>query len=476
MNVGRDNAARIRHNLALCTSRCRNAVLYDNADHPQGIHMTLQFNELGLAAPLTQAVADAGYENTTLVQAQAIPAALAGKDLLVSAQTGSGKTAAFLLPSMQKLLARSEKPGKGPRVLVLTPTRELAQQVEKNAQQYGEKMRWLRTVTLVGGTSYGLQSRLLARPIDIVVATPGRLMDHMRQGRIDFSRLEVLVLDEADRMLDMGFIDDIEHIIKATPADRQTLMFSATLDGTIGALAQRMTRNPERIEIARVDDGGVIEEHLMYCDDARHKERILDAVLRDSGYEQCVIFTATKVGAEELADKLDEQGYSAACLHGDMPQGWRNRTLNALRNGRTKILVATDVAARGIDVPAISHVINYDLPKQAEDYVHRIGRTGRAGRDGMAITLAEVRDHHKVRKIEQYLQRTLPEGVIEGMEPTRRIPRGNGKGRSGGGGNGQRHHHKKPHGQGQGNNARHGRKPNAQGRQGGGGGRPQSYR
>ena len=435
--------------------------------------MTLQFNELGLAPVLTQAVADAGYETTTLVQAQAIPAALAGKDLLVSAQTGSGKTAAFLLPSMHKLLERSEKPGKGPRVLVLTPTRELAQQVEKNAQVYGEKMRWLRTVTLVGGTSYGLQSRLLARPIDIVVATPGRLMDHMRQGRIDFSRLEVLVLDEADRMLDMGFIEDIEHIIKATPADRQTLMFSATLDGTIGTLAQRMTRNPERIEIARVDEGGIISEHLMYCDDGRHKDRVLDAVLRESGYEQCVIFTATKVGAEELADKLEEQGYSAACLHGDMPQGWRNRTLNSLRTGRTKILVATDVAARGIDVPAISHVINYDLPKQAEDYVHRIGRTGRAGRDGMAITLVDVREYHKVRRIEQYLKRTLPEGVIEGLEPTRRIPRGNGggKGRT----DGQRHHHKKP--QGQGNNARQGqgRKPNAQGRQGGGG-RPQSYR
>lgn len=429
--------------------------------------MTSKFDELGLASVLTQAVASAGYENTTLVQAQAIPAALAGKDLLVSAQTGSGKTAAFLLPSLQKLLTRSEKPGKGPRILVLTPTRELAQQVEKNAMLYGEKMRWLRTVTLVGGTSYGMQSRLLSRPIDLVVATPGRLMDHMRQGRIDFSRLEVLILDEADRMLDMGFIEDIEHIIKATPASRQTMMFSATLDGTVGALAQRMTRNPERIEIARVDDGGVIEEHLMYCDDTRHKDRLLDAILKDSGYEQCIIFTATKVGAEELADKLDEQGLAAACLHGDMPQGWRNRTLNSLRNGRTKILVATDVAARGIDVPTITHVINYDLPKQAEDYVHRIGRTGRAGRDGMAITLSDVREHHKVRRIEQYLQRTLPEGVIDGLEPTRRIPRGgsgNGKRRSN---NSGEQRHKKQHG--------HGRKPPTNHR-GSGGRKPEQRR
>ena len=329
--------------------------------------MSLHFTDLHLDKPLTDALLEAGYDTPTPVQLQTIPQALQGHDLMASAQTGSGKTAAFLLPTLQKLLQRSDKPGKGPRALVLTPTRELAQQVEKSAQVYGKNMPWLRTVTLVGGTSFGQQIRALGRPIDIIVATPGRLMDHMRQGRIDFSRLEVLILDEADRMLDMGFIDDIETIVAATPAERQTLLFSATWDGIVGKLAQRLTRDPQKIEVARMDDHGKIDEQLLYCDDLRHKNRLLDHILRDANIDQCVIFTATKVMSEQLADELYEKGFSASCLHGDMPQGWRNRTLMDLRKGRIKILVATDVAARGIDVPTISHVINYDLPKQAED-------------------------------------------------------------------------------------------------------------
>jgi superfamily II DNA/RNA helicase len=382
------------------------------------------FSELGLTPELTSALETSGFTTPTAVQAEAIPAAIAGRDLLVSAQTGSGKTAAFLLPGMVKLAQRSTGKGMGPRILVLTPTRELAQQVEKNATEYGVNLRWLRTVCLVGGASFGYQVRAMSRPIDIMVATPGRLMDHMRQGRIDFSRLEMLVLDEADRMLDMGFIEDIETIVRATPESRQTVLFSATLDGTIGKLAQKLTRDPLRIEIARAETGGNIEEHLLYADDGRHKERLLDHILKEAGFDQAVIFTATKVGSEELADKLSDLGYSAACLHGDMPQNWRNRTLNDLRRGRIRVLVATDVAARGIDVPTITHVINYDLPKQAEDYVHRIGRTGRAGRDGVAITLAETKEYHRVRRIEQYLKRQIVEGVIEGMEPTRRPPKG----------------------------------------------------
>ena len=399
--------------------------------------MSLHFTDLHLDKPLTDALLEAGYDTPTPVQLQTIPQALQGHDLMASAQTGSGKTAAFLLPTLQKLLQRSDKPGKGPRALVLTPTRELAQQVEKSAQVYGKNMPWLRTVTLVGGTSFGQQIRALGRPIDIIVATPGRLMDHMRQGRIDFSRLEVLILDEADRMLDMGFIDDIETIVAATPAERQTLLFSATWDGIVGKLAQRLTRDPQKIEVARMDDHGKIDEQLLYCDDLRHKNRLLDHILRDANIDQCVIFTATKVMSEQLADELYEKGFSASCLHGDMPQGWRNRTLMDLRKGRIKILVATDVAARGIDVPTISHVINYDLPKQAEDYVHRIGRTGRAGRHGLAITFAEVNEYVKVHKIERYLNRKLPEMAIEGMEPTRKRggakPAGNGRGRSFGG-------------------------------------------
>ena len=392
--------------------------------------MSLSFSDLKLQSPLLTALAAAGYEQPTPVQLESIPAALANHDLMVSAQTGSGKTAAFLLPTLQKMIKRSEKPGKGPRALVLTPTRELAQQVEKNAQIYGKNMPWLRSVTLVGGTSFGQQIRALSRPIDLIVATPGRLMDHMRQGRIDFSRLEVLILDEADRMLDMGFIDDIETIVAATPAERQTLLFSATWDGMVGKLAQKLTNQPEKIDIAREEKQGKIDEHLLYCDDSRHKNRLLDFILRDTSIDQAVIFTATKAMSEQLADRLYENGFSANCLHGDMPQGWRNRTLMDLRKGRIKILVATDVAARGIDVPTITHVINYDLPKQAEDYVHRIGRTGRAGRTGLAITFAEVNEYVKVHKIERYLNRKLPEQTIDGMEPTRkRVSKPTGRGR-----------------------------------------------
>ena len=382
--------------------------------------MSLKFDALQLDPAILRALQSAGYDSPTPVQAQAVPAALAGRDLMASAQTGSGKTAAFLLPALQKMIRRSDKPGKGPRVLVLTPTRELAMQVEKNAQLYAQNMKWLRSATLVGGAGFGFQIKALSRPIDLIVATPGRLMDHMRAGRIDFDRLEMLVLDEADRMLDMGFIDDIKTIVAATPASRQTLLFSATWDGEVGKLARNLTKNPEVIEIERVDEQGKIEEQLLYCDDKNHKNRLLDHILRDANIDQCVIFTATKSMSEQLADELYEKGFAANCLHGDMPQGWRNRTLNDLRRGRTKILVATDVAARGIDVPTITHVINYDLPKQAEDYVHRIGRTGRAGRTGIAISFADAREYMLVHKIERYLGRKLPETAIPGMEPTRK--------------------------------------------------------
>ena len=382
--------------------------------------MSLKFDALQLDPAILRALQSAGYDSPTPVQAQAVPAALAGRDLMASAQTGSGKTAAFLLPALQKMIRRSDKPGKGPRVLVLTPTRELAMQVEKNAQLYAQNMKWLRSATLVGGAGFGFQIKALSRPIDLIVATPGRLMDHMRAGRIDFDRLEVLVLDEADRMLDMGFIDDIKTIVAATPDSRQTLLFSATWDGEVGKLARNLTKNPEVIEIERVDEQGKIEEQLLYCDDKNHKNRLLDHILRDANIDQCVIFTATKAMSEQLADELYEKGFAANCLHGDMPQGWRNRTLNDLRRGRTKILVATDVAARGIDVPTITHVINYDLPKQAEDYVHRIGRTGRAGRTGIAISFADAREYMLVHKIERYLGRKLPETAIPGMEPTRK--------------------------------------------------------
>lgn len=395
--------------------------------------MSIKFADLNLDKNILSAVSSEGYESPTPIQAQAIPSALEGRDIMASAQTGSGKTAAFLLPTLQRLTKRSEKPGKGPRALVLTPTRELAAQVEKNALAYAKNMRWFRTVSIVGGASFGYQTRALSKPVDLIVATPGRLMDLMQSGKVDFTRLEVLILDEADRMLDMGFIDDIETIVEATPTDRQTLLFSATWDGAVGKLARKLTKNPEVVEVERVDDQGKIEEQLLYCDDMRHKNRLLDHILRDANIDQCVIFTSTKAMTEVIADELYEKGFAANCLHGDMPQGWRNRTLMDLRKGRCKILVATDVAARGIDVPTITHVINYDLPKQAEDYVHRIGRTGRAGRTGIAITFAEVNEYVKVHKIEKYIGRKLPELTIEGMEPTRKRKSASGKPKGKGG-------------------------------------------
>ena len=395
--------------------------------------MSIKFADLNLDKNILSAVRSEGYEGPTPIQAQAIPFALEGRDIMASAQTGSGKTAAFLLPTLQRLTKRSEKPGKGPRALVLTPTRELAAQVEKNALAYAKNMCWFRTVSIVGGASFGYQTRALSKPVDLIVATPGRLMDLMQSGKVDFARLEVLILDEADRMLDMGFIDDIETIVEATPTDRQTLLFSATWDGAVGKLARKLTKNPEIIEVERVDDQGKIEEQLLYCDDMRHKNRLLDHILRDANIDQCVIFTSTKAMTEVIADDLYEKGFAANCLHGDMPQGWRNRTLMDLRKGRCKILVATDVAARGIDVPTITHVINYDLPKQAEDYVHRIGRTGRAGRTGIAITFAEVNEYVKVHKIEKYIGRKLPELTVEGMEPTRKRKSAGGKPKGKGG-------------------------------------------
>ncbi|MEO1766167.1 DEAD/DEAH box helicase [Thiobacter aerophilum] len=387
----------------------------------------MTFAQLGLDQALLNALTAAGYQTPTAVQAQTIPAALEGHDLLVSSHTGSGKTAAFLLPGLQRLLEPSAAAGNGPRMLVLTPTRELALQVEKAARTYGQHMRRLRTACLVGGSPYGLQLKALSQPVDIVIATPGRLMDHMERGRIDFARLQTLVLDEADRMLDMGFIDDIEAIVRATPATRQTLLFSATLDGVVGNLARRLTKNPKRIEIATTDGARAnIEQRLMFADNAHHKSRLLDHLLRDAALGQAVVFVATKRGAEELADRLRDQGFASAALHGDMQQRERNRTLDHLRRGTTQILVATDVAARGIDVAGISHVINFEPPRQAEDYVHRIGRTGRAGRSGVAITLAAPEERRMIREIERFTGARLAVSAIPGLEPKPHTERSGG--------------------------------------------------
>ncbi|QGE30689.1 DEAD/DEAH box helicase [Bordetella holmesii] len=393
----------------------------------------MSFEDLGLAPSILSALQTAGFTEPTPVQAAAIPRALAGADLMVSSQTGSGKTAAFMLPALNRVADMSPNKGVGVQILVLTPTRELALQVADATAAYGANLPGLRATTVVGGVPYGAQLKALSRRVDVLVATPGRLIDHLKAGRVKLNTVHTLVLDEADRMLDMSFIEDIETIIERLPESRQTLLFSATLDGSVARLAEKMMRSPERIEISgHRDKHANITQSLLYADDSSHKLRLLDHLLRDTRLDQAIVFTSTKRGADELADRLAEQGFAAAALHGDMNQRQRTRTLTQLQRGQVRVLVATDVAARGIDVQGISHAVNFDLPLQAEDYVHRIGRTGRAGRDGLAYTLAVHSERHKVRRIEHYIGQTIAPETIAGLEPQRTARPSSGGPRFGG--------------------------------------------
>ncbi len=405
----------------------------------------MSFDTLGLAEPLVRALSVAGYTEPTSVQAEAIPAAMSGTDLMVSSRTGSGKTASFMLPALMRVLALRESepkpapmprndgprgPGfergprgprfvpQGPSVLVLAPTRELALQVAKAASDYGRYIPGLRVATVVGGVPYGAQLRALSGPLDILIATPGRLLDHLGAGKLPLGRVGFFVLDEADRMLDMGFIDDIHAIAEALPQQRQTVMFSATFSGPAGRLAEELLREPRRIEVAsHTETHADIEQRLHWADDLRHKNALLDHILTTREVDQALVFTSTQRDAEVLATRLAEMGHQVDALHGGMPQGRRNRVLDQLRNRRLRVLVATDVAARGIDVKTISHVINYGLPMKEEDYVHRIGRTGRAGRTGLAVTLAERRDFGMVQRIQRFTTQRIPAATITGLEP-----------------------------------------------------------
>lgn len=395
----------------------------------------MSFESLNLHPSILRAIEEAGYTSPTPIQSQAIPEVISGRDLLASAQTGTGKTAAFTLPALNLLATPHESKSRGPRILVLVPTRELAAQVNESARKYGKYIR-ARTVSIVGGMPYPLQNKLLSQPLDILVATPGRFIDHLERGRIDVSRLQMLILDEADRMLDMGFMPDVERICEALPAERQTLLFSATLDGNIGRIARDILKDPKTIEIAQQKEKHAnIEQRLHFVDDMTHKNKLLEHLLIAPEVNQTIIFTSTKRHADVLAEDLYAAGHKTAALHGDMTQGARNRTLTKLRHGDVKVLVATDVAARGIDVAGISHVINYDLPKFAEDYVHRIGRTGRAGATGIAISFASNMDRHILRKIEQFTGQRMEPAVIEGFEPKRAMkmdaPGGRGDRRDG---------------------------------------------
>ena len=379
------------------------------------------FSSLGLDSSLLDNLKGLGYTTPTPVQREAIPAILAGGDLLVSSQTGSGKTAAFVLPGLQRLRTPSKLPGHGPRMLVLAPTRELAMQVQKATHGYCSGQR-LTTACLVGGVPFGLQLAQVRRPVDIAIATPGRLKDHMDRRSVELGRVELLVLDEADRMLDMGFQEEIDSIVARVPKERQTLLFSATLAGVVGQLAGRVTRNPARIQIQKKNETKLdITQHALIADSQAHKEQMLDTLLREAEVEQALVFTGTKRAAADLTLSLQGKGFIVGSLHGDMNQKERTRTLNRLREGRMKVLVATDVAARGIDVAGINLVVNYDAPRMAEDYVHRIGRTGRAGRAGVAVTFLGRDDRNLVRQIERFTGNKVSMMEIEGLEPRTRI-------------------------------------------------------
>jgi len=400
----------------------------------------MSFDQFKLAAPILRAVTQCGYTEPTPVQEKSIPEILAGRDLLASAQTGTGKTAAFMLPALDRLSTLKKGPKGAPRVLVMTPTRELAAQVTEATRNYGRFLR-LRSTAILGGTAYGPQFRDLGRPIDLVVGTPGRLIDHLERGSLNLSRLEVLILDEADRMLDMGFKEDVEKVVAAAPAERQTLLFTATMDRTMENLANRLLNDPVRVDIAgRKMTLDQISQCLHVADSYHHKKRLLQHFAESEEVSQAIIFSATKRDADSLAQELIDQGHRAAALHGDMTQGARNRTVRGLRQGRVRLLVATDVAARGIDIPGISHVINFDLPMAAEDYVHRIGRTGRAGASGIAISFASNGvDVQRLERIEKLIGERLPQEEIPGLEPSRPLRRGRPAGKRDGRPGNKRH-------------------------------------
>lgn len=377
----------------------------------------MTFKEFITSREILDTLEEMGYTSPTPIQAKAIPEIKKGSDLRASAPTGTGKTAAILLPLMERLLTPSPIKGMGPRVLILVPTRELAMQVAQEAAKYAKKLSKVKTICIFGGAPFPPQYKDLSKPHEILVATPGRLMDHMERGRINFSRLEAFILDEADRMLDMGFIDAVEEIAKATPANRQTLLFSATMKGAVLNLSKRLLKDPVEISVvAEFAKHDLINQKLHRVDDITHKYRLLDHLLADEAISQAIVFTSTKHQADQLADKLARGGVKSAVLHGGLKQSQRTRTITRIRKGEVRVLVATDVAARGIDVPAISHVINFDLPNNAEDYVHRIGRTGRAGATGIAFSFAAPRDEEIIRAIERFTGQKIETVSLPGFE------------------------------------------------------------
>lgn len=373
------------------------------------------FNQFNLNASIAKSIAACGYTKPTPIQIQSIPKILEGHDLVACAQTGTGKTAAFVLPALNQICQGSSS--RKARVLILTPTRELATQIKDATSRYGKFLRF-NMASLVGGMSYRKQLNELSRTVDLIVATPGRLLDHMQNRRLDLSGIEMLIIDEADRMLDMGFIDDVTTIAKMTPRKRQTLLFSATIDGKLNQVIKQLLNEPVHIDLSKEKMAPtLIKQELYMTDSPAHKARLLQHFLANEKMFKTIIFSATKIGADNLAGQLMRDGYLAAPLHGDLKQSIRNKTIEKLRRNKLQYLVATDVAARGIDISDITHVINYDLPRFYEDYVHRIGRTGRAGKTGKAISFALHHDKRQIEKIERYIGQKLECKVIEGLEP-----------------------------------------------------------
>lgn len=414
------------------------------------------FTDLKLSAPILKAVADEGYTTPTPVQAQAIPFILEGRDMLAGAQTGTGKTAGFTLP-MLEILSRKPINPKAPRhvrVLILTPTRELAAQVGESVKTYGKHLRF-KSAVIFGGVGLAPQISALRQGVDIVIATPGRLLDHISQGTVDLRHVEMLILDEADRMLDMGFIKDIRRVIAILPQKRQNLLFSATYSDEIKTLCESILRNPAVVEVARRNTSSELVTQKVILVDCSRKSALFGHLVKENKWEQVLVFTRTKHQANKLSDYLQKIGVSAAAIHGNKSQAARTKALADFKSGGVKILVATDIAARGLDIDQLPHVVNLELPNIAEDYVHRIGRTGRAGNEGEAISLVCVDEYDYLRGIEKLINRKLDRDIVAGFEPDPSIPampiiqgRGGGGGRgsssrpSGGGGGGS-----KPQGQ-----------------------------
>ncbi len=401
----------------------------------------MTFAALGLSEELVRAVTERGYTEPTPVQAQAIPAVLSGGDLLAGAQTGTGKTAGFTLPILQ-LLTASAKPtiGKAPiRALVLIPTRELAAQVEESVRDYGKYLK-LNSMTMIGGVNINPQISRLRSRVDILVATPGRLLDHLQQKTVDLSHVEILVLDEADRMLDMGFIRDIKKILAVLPKKRQNLLFSATFSDEIKLLAEGLLNKPVMIEVPRQNATAELITQKIYPVDRERKRELLTHLIKEHNWFQVLVFTRTKHGANNLAEYLNKAGITALAIHGNKSQAARTRALAEFKTGKLQVLCATDIAARGIDIIELPHVVNFELPNVAEDYVHRIGRTGRAGSEGEASSLVCIDEHKLLHDIERLTKRQIPVMQVLGFEPDPRIraePILNGMNRGQGGGRGQ---------------------------------------